>query len=62
MIEGQELIWRVHNNSEVREWLLDTYGPPNDYFPTDRTGWASSVGYIFMTEPMYLLYTLKFND
>lgn len=62
MIAEQELIWRVPNRLDGFEWLWDNYGRPNENFGIDRQGWTAVAGYIWMTEPIYLFYTLKFDD
>lgn len=56
-------IWRISNhNREIAEWLTENHGGPNYNFNTNYEGWTIIAGYIWMSEPIYLFYALKFGN
>ena len=43
-------------------WLHTTVGPLNPLFRSERQGWYAMAGYVWMDEPTYLVYTLKYGE
>lgn len=55
-------IWRVLHSRDAAEWLTANHGGPNYDFSSNYQGWTIIAGYIWMSEAIFLFYTLKFND
>jgi hypothetical protein len=55
-------IWRVPHTRDAAEWLTENHGGPNYDFSANYQGWTIIAGYLWMSEPIYLFYALKFND
>jgi hypothetical protein len=59
---SESLIYRVPTGINEMHWLHHTVGPLNPLFKMDQRGWYSMSGYVWMDEPTYLLYTLKYGE
>jgi len=55
-------IYRLLMGVNEMHWLHNTVGPVNTQFKTDRVGWFTAAGYVWMDEPTYLIYTLKWGE
>ena len=59
---SEPLIYRVPMGVNEMNWLHTTVGPLNPLFRSERQGWYAMAGYVWMDEPTYLVYTLKYGE
>ena len=55
-------LYRIPPGIDEVRWLGETQGPPNPKFYKEYTGWFMMNGYVWLDEPTYLLYTLKWGE
>ena len=59
---SKPLIYRVPMGVNGMHELHQTVGPLNPLFKVDQKGWFAMAGYVWMDEPTYLVYTLKWGE
>ena len=59
---SKPLIYRVPMGVNGMHELHNTVGPLNPLFKVDCKGWFAMAGYVWMDEPTYLVYTLKWGE
>ena len=55
-------IYRLPVGLNEMQWLHNTVGPLNPLFKMNHVGWWLAAGYVWMDEPTYLVYTLKWGE
>ena len=58
----EPLLYRLPQGIDEIHWLCETQGPPNPNFYKEFKGWFNMNSYLWMDEPTYLLYTLRWGE